>query len=775
MPGERAPRDHSGSRAVLIGTWDYEHLPPVPAARHSLRRMTDLLTSPVCGWPADRIETVANRSRPGDLYDDLVELYSQTDPDGVALFYFVGHGQPDSDDRLCLGLAGSRTEAARRASTSLLFDNVRDALRQSDAGTKVVILDCCFAGLAAANRLSGGDFLDMVRGTGAYTMAASGAYSPAWFEVDENIREPQTFFTKYFADVVEAGIPHQQAVLPLDVIFATAADRLVRDGKPKPTSTVRHEAGRLAFARNLAPAEDLVDHQAEVSRLTAELEAARARAEELAEQNLESEREIRRLVSSRRDNLTVEERREVDDRLDSLARAVNDTASETALAVGDRERARHALVEAAPELRTAPAATGHEWDDVEYAASTLPVADVLRRISELAPPAEAGRWADEAGTEADTDAQDRGVQQILLSCGLRPVPELAELAIGLKRADRDADARTMLRYAAHRPAAEIAELVRLLRATPVPVPEHRPLRPLPTAGLNRTRDDFFADAKARSDEFFRNVNERQPLSHAVLAPAGVRPAGDVVEVATALAESGADADDVRYLLECAGWQKTAAQLTELVDALRDAGRNGDAEIVLERAGGRPADVVAEVIRGAAARDRNEDIETLLRVRPADRRGSAERRTLTAALKQTSLDPASWRRAMKAPSTLERWEVPSPGFDLWLGPVLARFVPYSVAALLIGLGLSQHSAVQDLGVLNWVAVAGSAAVLIGAARLVYWAVAERVWGMSRVFHDGTEGALMAVMVACFLVGFFLLPLAGADPLGEQLLDWMAWRF
>ena len=74
MTGEQAPRDHSGSRAVLIGTWDYEHLPPVPAARHSLERMTDLLTSPVCGWPADRIMTVANRARPGDLYDDLMDL-----------------------------------------------------------------------------------------------------------------------------------------------------------------------------------------------------------------------------------------------------------------------------------------------------------------------------------------------------------------------------------------------------------------------------------------------------------------------------------------------------------------------------------------------------------------------------------------------------------------------------------------------------------------------------------------------------------------------------
>lgn len=773
MPSEPELRDHSGSRAVLIGTWDYEHLPPVPAAQHSLQRMSDLLTSPICGWPPDRITMVANRARPGDLFDDLVELYSQTDSDGVALFYFVGHGQPDSDDRLCLGLAGSRTEAARRASTSLLFDNVRDALRQADAGTKVVILDCCFAGLAAANKLSGGDFLDMVRGTGAYTMAASGAYSPAWFEDDQTITRPQTFFTKYFVDTVEAGIPHERAVLPLDVIFATAADRLVRDGKPKPTSTVRHEAGRLAFARNLTPATDPVDSQAEIARLTAKLEEAQAHAEELAERNLEAQRQIQQLLSTRQHNLSTEEKRDFDDRLDSLARSLNDTAAETAQAVDDRERVRHALVEVAPALQVIPLGTGHEWDDVELAASTLPVAEVLRRIAEVAGAGERG--AGDEGTAERTEAQDRAVQRILLSCGLRPVPELAELAIGLKRSDRDADARTVLRLAAQRTGDEIADLVRRLRAAPLPEPERQLLGPMTPVGPDRTTADFFAQAEARHEEFFRSFSERKPLSHAVLAPAAVRPAGEVVEVATALAESGADADDIRYLLQCAGWQKSSAQITELVEALRTAGRDADADVVLERAGGRPVAVVAELIQTAAAQGRKADIQTILRGKPLDPRSAKDRRTLAATLKQTSLDEAVWRPALKGPTLRERWTAQSQGFGWSPGPTLARFVPYSVAALLIGLGLSQHAAAPGLGWLNWLATVGSAAIMLIAARLIYWTLDELVWNGFASFHHGSEVVLIPVMAACFLTGYVLLPLAGADPLGLALRNWMAWRF
>jgi uncharacterized caspase-like protein len=61
----------------------------------------------------------------------------------------VGHGQYDNDDRLCLSLADSSPDAIFRTTTSLTLDAVRLAFRSSKATTKIAILDCCFAGLAA--------------------------------------------------------------------------------------------------------------------------------------------------------------------------------------------------------------------------------------------------------------------------------------------------------------------------------------------------------------------------------------------------------------------------------------------------------------------------------------------------------------------------------------------------------------------------------------------------------------------------------------------------
>jgi hypothetical protein len=135
-----------------MSVWQYAdpELPDIPAAEHSLTAMTELLTGPLCQWPADRVHTIANRRRPGDLHDELVELFADTADDATAIFYFVGHGLTDNHGRLCLALGETRSQpSSRRASTSLPFGIVREALLEACRdGTRIVILDCCYSGLA---------------------------------------------------------------------------------------------------------------------------------------------------------------------------------------------------------------------------------------------------------------------------------------------------------------------------------------------------------------------------------------------------------------------------------------------------------------------------------------------------------------------------------------------------------------------------------------------------------------------------------------------------
>jgi hypothetical protein len=263
--------DFSRSRAVLIGTWEYRHLPPVPAAEHSLNRMTALLQSPLCGsWPDDRISVIANRETVGNLPHELVTLFNAATD--VALFYYVGHGQYNNEDRLCLALTHSSDHAVFRTTTSLTFDAVRQAFRTSEAATKIAILDCCFAGLAVDRNgtLAGPSVQAMPRSAGFYLMMASGEFSTAWCETVTDEPRPQTYFTKYLADVIEHGIPGQPAGLTLGPIFDTAADALVRDGKPEPGCQVSDRAARYVLARNAAPPETHSTHDDHLAQLNAQ-------------------------------------------------------------------------------------------------------------------------------------------------------------------------------------------------------------------------------------------------------------------------------------------------------------------------------------------------------------------------------------------------------------------------------------------------------------------------------------------------------------------------
>lgn len=270
-------RDYSRSRAVLIGTWKYFAMPELAAAHNSYRRMSELLTDELCGWPRNRLVHLENVANAGDVHDRLITAFD--DVTDVALFYYVGHGQNGHNEELCLALPHTRTEFNRRNATSLQFSAVRQALLSSQATTKIVILDCCFAGQAtqvsnslsvlteASGKALAATVVEKTFGTRAYTMAAAGAYTPAEYETGG--RSPQTYFTKYLVDLVRRGMPGQPAVLMLEPLFQELRDQLAGDGLPLPERRNVDVGGDFAFAYNAAPPEAPRNPEAELARLWA--------------------------------------------------------------------------------------------------------------------------------------------------------------------------------------------------------------------------------------------------------------------------------------------------------------------------------------------------------------------------------------------------------------------------------------------------------------------------------------------------------------------------
>jgi Bacterial Ig-like domain (group 2) len=345
--------DYGHSRAVIMGTWDYAYLQAVPPAENSFRRTVSLLTGPLCSWPEDRLVTLENKHQPGDLADRLITAFEEVTD--VALFYYVGHGQIDEEDQLCLALTESRPESHRRAATSLEFSAVRRALLRSDAATKIVILDCCFA--AVANRrdssLAGSpdDVLDKTAGTGAYTMAATNAYGTAWYETDPSVLLPQTYFTEYLVDLIERGIEGQPSGLKLHPLFRKLHDNLAAAGRPVPESRSLDGAREFVFAHNAAPPATQRDPEIELQRLQrqlnetdAKLAAAEARLQILIPEQAKRHNDLDRLQvrQARQTQLVIAQRqRELQNAIKAAERDKATTiAAETPAVTVDPESAR---------------------------------------------------------------------------------------------------------------------------------------------------------------------------------------------------------------------------------------------------------------------------------------------------------------------------------------------------------------------------------------------------------------------------------------------------
>jgi len=243
-------RDLSRARAILIGNGSFTspQIGAVPAAG-CVEAVNELLTGPLCGWPADRITALNDMP----TWDPLARkvIAAVRDAQDVLLVYYVGHGFMTRTGQLALALYETDADAEALPHTAMLYENLADILRGCRAVTKLVILDCCHAELGgtASDLFQGGtDLADAYPVDGLYFIGASKRYQVAKYPDDGTL----TYFTQALIDVVHDGIPGQPEELRLDQIFLELRARLVEARLPEPVEAGIRGARQYPFARNAA-------------------------------------------------------------------------------------------------------------------------------------------------------------------------------------------------------------------------------------------------------------------------------------------------------------------------------------------------------------------------------------------------------------------------------------------------------------------------------------------------------------------------------------------
>ncbi len=295
--------------------------------------MKALLTSELCGWPADYVETLQDLEAPHELATNLVELTEGVED--VLLLYYVGHGMRIPNGQLALTLRGTRSNRALLRHTAMLYADVADILRGCPAATKLVVLDCCYAEL-------GNKDSDQFQSAALDAEPVDGLYciwaSKEWEKAKSPTSEGLTYFTDEFIKVIREGIPGKPPQLTIDQIFIELRARLMRSGRPEPAQSGIRNAQNWSFSYNAAPTKTHYDPDWEIAWLIEQKAAAEARERALRV-------EIERLKDRQSKARTTQEMHDLQSIIDSAERQLDESdiaedATEPALLPDPVERDR---------------------------------------------------------------------------------------------------------------------------------------------------------------------------------------------------------------------------------------------------------------------------------------------------------------------------------------------------------------------------------------------------------------------------------------------------
>jgi len=257
MPAPALP-DPRASRAVLVGVSRYPKLGDerqLPAVQNNLERLAAVLRDErVWGLP-DGNCTVLHQPENEDAVITALRREAEAAEDTL-LFYYAGHGFVDPAVRrdLCLALPGAYEPGG--AHVSISYRLVRHELRLTAARVphKIVILDCCWSGLALDGGLGEtGMPATAIEGSAVLTAAASTrqALSPPGMTY--------TAFTGALLGILDGGVRNGEPLLDVGTVFTALKseleDRAKKDRRiPMPQLASTGDGSRLILARNPAAA-----------------------------------------------------------------------------------------------------------------------------------------------------------------------------------------------------------------------------------------------------------------------------------------------------------------------------------------------------------------------------------------------------------------------------------------------------------------------------------------------------------------------------------------
>jgi hypothetical protein len=236
-------------RAFLIGNGDYPEDPAnlarLEGPTNDVNLLWSALTDPACGMFA-RTDVTSRLEQPsGRLMNDLGAFFGRAGRDDVLLLYFSCHGVLDVDRTL--HLCTRDTVVAQLSGTSISSTQLDELIRNSAAGSTVIIIDSCHSGA-----FKGHDIVTPVSGRGRYVLASCRGSELA---NDASQANHASLFTEFLVEGLRgaAGPGTEDGYLTPEHLYHYTYRRLTSLRKQTPQHSSSGE-GRLPIARTTAAA-----------------------------------------------------------------------------------------------------------------------------------------------------------------------------------------------------------------------------------------------------------------------------------------------------------------------------------------------------------------------------------------------------------------------------------------------------------------------------------------------------------------------------------------
>ncbi|RSO11616.1 peptidase C14 [Streptomyces sp. WAC 06783] len=236
--------DPGASRAVLIGCSQFDHMEQLPAVAGNLAALAETLCHPI-SWKLSPGNCVIV-SNPASNDEVMTEIRSAAkQARDTLLVYYAGHGLIDLQNALQLALPKTHKQ---HVESGLPYDYVRQAVLGGQAERQVIVLDCCFGGLALGVMAGTPELVDQAAVEGSYLLAAASETSYALAPPGETY----TAFTGELLNILRTGIPDGPELLELDAVYRHLRLALGAKQRPVPQARNRNTSARLALGRNRA-------------------------------------------------------------------------------------------------------------------------------------------------------------------------------------------------------------------------------------------------------------------------------------------------------------------------------------------------------------------------------------------------------------------------------------------------------------------------------------------------------------------------------------------